>query len=68
MKIFEKIQYSDGGPNDKGKLIGHVKGESKEGLQEEIGNGFIKFFEIETYNYNKRKEKAMEDFKRNFPF
>ena len=29
MKIFEKRQYNDGGPNDKGVLIGYIKAKTK---------------------------------------
>jgi len=64
MKIFEVKEFTDGGPNDKGVLIGYEKGESSEQLKKKNGitHGFISFHEISQEEYNRRKEGARRHF------
>lgn len=59
MKIFEKIEYIDGGPNDRGKVIGYVRTtKSREELRSEIPHGFIDFIEISEELFLKLKKDA----------
>lgn len=37
-KIFEKRQMSDGGPMDRGIIIGYIKAKSKEDAKKNIKN------------------------------
>jgi len=58
MRIFEKVQLIDGGPNDRGKVIGYVS--TKHMTAEPKSNdGFIVFREISIREYNKRKNEAL---------
>jgi hypothetical protein len=65
MKIFEKREFFDGGPNDKGWTIGYIKAESKEQAKEilNIDHNFIQLFEISEKEFKKRKKEAWENYK-----
>lgn len=65
MKIFEKIQLVDGGPNDKGTVIGYERGESEQQLKHKFGinHGFISFREISIKEYTKRKNQLLKQLK-----
>ena len=60
MKIFEKKEYIDGGPNDRGVILGYEKGESPEQLKKKYGinHGFIQFREISLEDFKERKKVA----------
>lgn len=58
MRIFEKILLTDGGPNDKGKVIGYVSTKSMTGEPKSV-SGFIIFRQIPIREYNKRKNEAL---------
>lgn len=60
-KIFEEKQYSDGGPNDRGVIIGYVEAESKQAAREKTGitHNFIQFVEIPREEYERLKAKAL---------
>ena len=60
MKIFEQIEWSDGGPMDKGRVVSYLHGESEEQLKKLYGidHSFISFREISQEVYNKRKTDA----------
>lgn len=64
-KIFEKIQWLDGGPNDKGIVIGYELGESEKQLRKKfkINHGFISFLEISKAEYELRKKEAQQNLK-----
>lgn len=65
MKIFEELQWTDGGPLDKGTVIGYEHGESEEQLKNKFGinHGFISFREISIEEYNKRKNQLLKQLK-----
>ena len=52
MKIFEIREFIDGGPNDRGFVIGYIESESREELRKNRPNGFIDYFEIPRAMYN----------------
>lgn len=62
--IFEKRQYTDGGPNDRGYVIGYIKADSKEEAmriknEEHPGSlGFIQVHKISEETYEQRKKEA----------
>ncbi len=58
--IFEKVEYSDGGPNDRGTLLGYIFADSKEEAVRilNVCHSFITVREISLEVYNKRKELA----------
>lgn len=58
MRIFEKVRLTDGGPNDRGKVIGYVSTKSMT-ANPIPPNGFIIFREISVREYNKRKNEAL---------
>jgi len=60
MKIFEKVEYIDGGPNDRGTCIGYIKAETKEEAYKilNINHGFIRLYEISTEEFEIRKKIA----------
>lgn len=58
MKIFEIIQYEDGGPNDRGKVIGYIKINEEEELPK-TSTGFKQYHQISIREYNKRKNEAL---------
>ena len=61
LKIYEAIEYTDGGPTDQGKLIGHHTARSEKELRERLGinHGFIQFYEISLTTYRRRRAKAL---------
>ena len=65
MKIFEKIQLSDGGPNDRGFSIGYIRADSKDHARKllNINHGFIEFIEVSEREYVKRKSQAYRHYK-----
>ena len=65
MKIFEKRQYIDGGPNDRGRVIGYELGESSQQLEEKFGinHGFTQFYEITREEYLRRKNELENELK-----
>jgi hypothetical protein len=60
MKIFEKRQFTDGGPNDRGFCIGYIHADTEEEAKRilNIKHGFIQLFEITNEEYEARKEEA----------
>jgi len=64
MKIFEKKEYIDGGPNDRGVILGYEKGESPEQLKKkyDINHGFIQFREISLEDFKARKKEAWANY------
>lgn len=62
-KIFEKIQYQDGGPNDRGMRMGYAIGESEDQIRADLGitHGSIRFFEIPLDVYFKRKKEVEKE-------
>lgn len=60
MTIFEQIEWSDGGPMDKGTVIKYLLGDSEEQLKKRfnIDHSFISFREISNEEYMKRKVEA----------
>lgn len=56
-KIFEKIEFTDGGIHDKGVILGYHIGESSEQLLKDynINHGFIQFREIDKVTFIERK-------------
>jgi hypothetical protein len=63
--IYEEIHYEDGGPNDKGSILGYHYAESAEELYRKfkINHGFIQFHEISFDSYFEKKEKALNHLK-----
>jgi hypothetical protein len=59
-KIFQEILLSDGGPNDRGTVIGYVTANSKEELKP--SHTFIEFHEIEWIVYNRLKLEAKTNY------
>ena len=60
MKIFEKIQWSDGGHNDKGEVIGYLRAPSL-GIATKalnVDHNFIQCREISKREYLRRRKKA----------
>lgn len=61
MKIFEIREFSDGGPNDQGTIIGYIKtSKSREQLRGDRKHGFIDYFEITKTEFLRRKRKALQ--------
>ncbi len=60
MKIFETVEFIDGGYNDKGTEVGYELGESEALLKAkfEITHNFISFREISEEEYRRRKQNA----------
>lgn len=58
--LFEKKEYSDGGPNDKGVLIGYIEANSREEAENilNVNHGFIQIHEISQEVYENRKRDA----------
>ena len=61
--IFEKIELTDGGPNDKGTTIGYLRANSREEakIALNITHGFIQLNKIPLETYLGRKEKAIKN-------
>lgn len=61
-KMFVILKYSDGGPNDKGRVIGYI--EATSGLEARklagITTGFEDCIEITREKYESEKKKAIE--------
>lgn len=64
--IFEKKELSDGGPNDKGTVIGHIMAESIEEANEilNVDHGFIILNEISMETYLERLTVASQELSR----
>lgn len=59
MKLFQKREYIDGGPNDRGIVIGYVRTtKTREELRSEMSHGFIDFIEISEELFLKLKKDA----------
>ena len=58
MKLFEIREFIDGGPNDRGNVIGYVKASSIEELKEKRTNYFIDYIEISEERFLKLKEEV----------
>ena len=65
MKLFEMVEWTDGGPLDRGIILGYEKGNSEKELKKrfKINHGFISFREISLEEYNKRKKLAEKNLK-----
>lgn len=67
MKIFKKIQYEDGGPNDRGVVIDYVfatDSDTNDTLRVKFGitHGGIYFMEIDTETYYKNYLAAKREY------
>lgn len=58
MRIFEKVRLTDGGPNDRGKVIGYFS-IKHDMLIPTSNNPFVEYREISVREYNKRKNEAL---------
>jgi len=64
MKIYEIIEYSDGGPNDKGTIVGYKKSNnSRNHLRAKINHNFIDYREISEEEFSKRKKEVEKNLK-----
>lgn len=56
LKLFEKREYVDGGPNDHGMGLGYITAESEEQIREHlnIDHNFIQFREIDFLELQKQ--------------
>lgn len=65
MKIFEKLELKDGGPNDKGKVIGYIEASTLEAAKKilNIDHGFIVLNEINLSTFLHRRSLAIEQLK-----
>lgn len=63
--IFEKREYVDGGPNDRGYVIGYIKADSFEEATKilNIDHSFIQLYEISEEEFNRRKQSVFNDLK-----
>jgi len=63
--IFEKREYTDGGPNDKGTTIGFIQAKNKEEANKilNINHGFIQLYEMDIETFLKRKKEAWDEYK-----
>lgn len=61
MRIFKKVLYTDGGPNDKGKIVEYKAIDNKEKPPKEK-NGFEKWEKISFKEYLKAKKKITKEF------
>jgi|GEM_PF-2742582 len=63
--IFERIEWLDGGPNDKGIVTGYFFGESEKQLKKKfkITDGYTSFREISMETYYERKKQAKNTLK-----
>jgi hypothetical protein len=62
MTIFKKVLYTDGGPNDKGTVIGYTSilaGETEPTNE----NGFERWEKISMSEYEKDKKEAHDKYK-----
>ena len=65
MKIFEITEYIDGGPNDRGYIVGYLKTDKTlSELRSERKHGFIDYNEISEELFNSRKEIAINELKK----
>lgn len=64
MKIFEKREFSDGGPMDRGTCIGFIRAKDKEIAKKilNINHGFIELREISQKEFVKRKKEALNNY------
>lgn len=62
MRVFKKVLYIDGGPNDKGEVIGY-KSILKNEKPPKNKNGFEIWIEITLEEYKKAKEYAYKQYK-----
>lgn len=62
MKIYEKVIWQDGGPNDKGIVAGYKIIENGE-APPKPKNGFETYREISTATYFRRKNEAIRQMK-----
>ncbi len=63
-KIYEIKEYFDGGPNDRGFLIGFIKtNKTRQELRAENGHGFIDYHEMSEEEFLKRKKEAFKIYK-----
>ena len=62
--IFEKVEYSDGGPNDKGSVIGYIEADSLDEAKVilNVNHNFIQVREITQETYNERKKIAKMEY------
>jgi hypothetical protein len=64
MKIFEIREYNDGGPQDRGDVIGYAKEESLEIAREKHKkSNWIEVREITSKEYYSKKEQAEAELK-----
>lgn len=66
MPIFQEIQYVDGGPHDKGALIGHHIAKSEKELRNRLNchHGFTQFKQITKLQYLKAQRAARKAYTR----
>ena len=62
MAIFEIREYVDGGPSDRGRVIGYKKTDkTRQELREEQGHSFIDYHEITPEEYLEKRKKVEEE-------
>ncbi len=62
MAKFEKVEYIDGGPNDRGEVIGYIEADTLEKAREilNVDHGFTVVRAISEESYYNAKQKAEE--------
>lgn len=63
IKIFEIKEYTDGGPNDKGAVVGYVTANNRKEASKNLENVFQTVNEISRETYLFRKKQAEEQLK-----
>jgi hypothetical protein len=64
MKIYEIIELTDGGPNDRGTIVGYIKSnKTKEELKKENNHGFLLYQEISKSEYLTKRKMVEEKLK-----
>lgn len=64
MNIFEKREYMDGGPNDRGFVIGYIRtNKTREELRKAQGHGFIDYIKLSEKQYSQKKKEAQDNLK-----
>ena len=63
IKYFEKKRFQDGGPNDKGEIIGYIKAKNLDEVKSilNVNHGFIQVFEISKVEFYKRKSQLKKE-------
>jgi len=62
--IFEKRQFTDGGPNDKGVVIGYIRAPSKQQAAKflNLNHSFIELNKVTESYFKMKKEAALKNY------